>query len=76
MDLGMGVVVVVVLGGRREWEGAKEGAHRDTFFQRWHNWYRCLQTREPISAQIGLRRAFSPPLRLFLLSFQWLAHPR
>lgn len=28
------------------------------------------------SAQLGLRRSLSPPLRLFLLSFQWLAHPR
>lgn len=59
-----------------QWEGAKEGALWDTFFQCWHNWYRCLQTCEPISAQPGLRRSLSPPLRLFLLSFRRLAHPQ
>lgn len=59
-----------------QWEGAKEGALWDTFFQCWHNWYRCSQTCEPISAQPRLRHSLSPPLRLFLLSFRRLAHPQ
>lgn len=74
---GMGVWVLMLGGGLGwQWEGAKEGALWDTFFQCWHNWYRCSQTCEPISAQPRLRRSLSPPLRLFLLSFRRLAHPQ